>query len=167
MKYCGDCGTRLVPKLLEKEGEVPYCERCGKFVFPLYNVAVSIITVDEQRQKILLIQQYGKKNFVLVAGYVNKGESAEHAVGRELMEETGLKAGKIRYSRSRYFAPSNTLMLNFVCTIEGSNEFRLTDEVDYAEWFSYEDAARNIKPDSLAQYFLNEYFKALEGNTES
>lgn len=162
MKYCGDCGTRLVPKILEKEGEVPYCEKCGKFVFPLYNVAVSIITVNEEQENILLIQQYGKKNNVLVAGYVNLGESAEHAVERELMEETGLKAGKVRYCRSRYFSPSNTLMLNFVCTIEGSSKFKLSDEVDRAAWFSFHDARKYIKPDSLAQYFLNEFLDSLD-----
>lgn len=165
MEYCGDCGTRLVPKLLEKEGEVPYCEKCAKFVFPLYNVAVSIITVDEARENILLIQQYGNKNNVLVAGYVNLGESAEHAVERELMEETGLKAGKVRYCRSRYFATSNTLMLNFVCTIEGSSTFKLTDEVDRAAWFSFDDARKHIKPDSLAQYFLNEFLDSLDAGS--
>lgn len=157
MEYCGDCGAKLVIKNHKNEGEVPFCERCEKFVFPLYNVAVSVITVDEARRKILLIQQYGKKNFVLVSGYVNKGESAEHAVERELREETGLKAGRIRYCRSRYFAPTDTLMLNFICTIDGSNEVELTDEVDYAEWFDEEEAAHRIKPDSLADFFLTNY----------
>ncbi len=155
MGYCEECGAALVERYLENEGIIPYCGSCKAYRFPKYNVAVSIITVDDEKKKILLIKQYGRDSFILVAGYVNKGESAEHAVARELMEETGLRAGEIRYNRSRYYAPSNTLMLNFTCHIEGSGDFRLTDEVDEARWFSFDEARANIRPDSLAQFFLN------------
>ena len=157
MSYCEECGTELVERYLENEGIVPYCNSCRAYRFPKYNVAVSIITVDDRNRKILLIKQYGRDSYILVAGYVNKGESAEHAVARELTEETGLKAGQIRYNRSQYFGRSNTLMLNFTCHIEGSAEYRLTDEVDEARWFGFDEARANIRPDSLAQFFLNSY----------
>ena len=78
------------------------------------------------------------------------------------MEETGLTAGRIEYNRSRYFVPSNTLMLNFTCHITGGSEVRLTDEVDEASWFGFEEAGANIRPDSLAQFFLNSYLDGLE-----
>ena len=48
--------------------------------------------------KILLIQQYGKARNILVAGYVNKGESAEEAVVREVKEETGLTVVDYRFN---------------------------------------------------------------------
>ena len=89
-KHCFECGTALIEKELEEEGIVPYCPKCQQYRFPMYNVAVSMIVVDEETGKILLIQQYGKPSYILVAGYVNRGEAEEHAVVREVREETGL-----------------------------------------------------------------------------
>ncbi len=48
-------------------------------------------------------------------------------------------------------------MLNFSCTVERESLAELTDEVDSAKWFSIEDAKENIKKNSLAQQFLNEF----------
>lgn len=154
MSYCEECGAELCERYLENEGIIPYCKKCGAYRFPKYNVAVSIITVDDDSRKILLIKQYGKDSYILVAGYVAKGESAEETVARELREETGLNADRIRYNRSAYFPPSNTLMLNFTCHVRGGSAVRLTDEVDEATWFTFEEARRNIRPNSLAEQFL-------------
>ena len=163
MLYCEECGEKLCERWLEGEGIIPYCNHCGAYRFPKYNVAVSIITVDDAAQRILLIKQYGKDSYILVAGYVSKGESAEATVARELLEETGLTAGRIVYNRSAYFKPSNTLMLNFTCHITGDSAVRLNSEVDEADWFTFEEAKRNIRPDSLAQAFLNAYLDSLNG----
>jgi 8-oxo-dGTP pyrophosphatase MutT (NUDIX family) len=84
------CGTKLEIRELENEGMIPFCPKCEAFRFPQYNVAVSMITVNEATDKILLIQQYGRPSYVLVAGYVTKGESMEDAVRREIREETAL-----------------------------------------------------------------------------
>ena len=138
---------------------IPYCSKCREYRFPNFNVAVSIIVMNQQKDKILLIKQYGMKDFILVAGYINKGEAAEHAVIRELQEETGLNAVAVHYNRSKYYEPSNTLMLNYNCIVEHEALDGLTDEVDYAEWFTIEDVKDNIKKGSLAQEFLEEFLK--------
>lgn len=99
-KHCFECGTALIEKELEEEGIVPYCPKCQQYRFPMYNVAVSMIVVDEETGKILLIQQYGKPSYILVAGYVNRGEAEEHAVVREVREETGLEVEHLRFNRT-------------------------------------------------------------------
>ena len=99
-KHCFECGTALIEKELEEEGVVPYCPKCQQYRFPMYNVAVSMIVVDEETGKILLIQQYGKPSYILVAGYVNRGEAEEHAVVREVREETGLEVEHLRFNRT-------------------------------------------------------------------
>ena len=68
-KHCFECGTALIEKELEEEGIVPYCPKCQQYRFPMYNVAVSMIVVDEETGKILLIQQYGRPSYILVAAY--------------------------------------------------------------------------------------------------
>ena len=75
MDFCAECGTKLMRKELENEGMVPYCQHCQVYRFPQYNVAVSAIIYDELEKRILLIQQYGNANNILVAGYVSRGES--------------------------------------------------------------------------------------------
>ena len=111
--YCVECGTKLTMKWLEDEGDVPYCEKCGEFRFPMYNVAVSMIVVNRKNGKILLIKQYGKDRNVLVAGYVNRRERAEDAVVREISEETGMRVSDMTFNRTEFFEPTNTLMCNF------------------------------------------------------
>lgn len=163
MKYCYECGTKLIEKELKNEGMIPYCTTCKQFRFPIFSTAVSMIVQNPSEDKILLIQQYGTGNNVLVAGYVNKGESAENAVIREVMEETGLKVKKLTFNKSEYFKKSNTLMLNFYCTVDREELSHLNDEeVDRAEWFSHKDAEKNIMNNSLAQRFLLNFLNRTE-----
>ena len=54
-KFCQECGAELVGKELENEGIIPFCPKCNQFRFPMYNVAVSMIVINEQTNKILLI----------------------------------------------------------------------------------------------------------------
>ena len=160
MNYCLECGTRLILKPNKKEGLVPFCTCCGEFRFPVFSTAVSMIVLSPDESKILLIQQYGKGNNVLVAGYVNKGENAEHAAEREVMEEIGLGVHGLRFTKSEYFPNSHTLMINFACVAEGESLLGVDrEEVDEAAWFSIDEAVRNIKPNSLAQKFLMNYLQ--------
>src|SRR5574344_92290 len=156
-KHCFECGTALVERELDGEGVVPYCPECQQFRFPMYNVAVSMIVINEQNGTILLIKQYGKPSFVLVAGYVNRGEQVEHAVGREIKEETGMTVSRIQFNRTSFFEPSNTLMCNFTAFVKDDSELSTNAEIDSFQWFSPEEARQNIRPNSLAERFLNAY----------
>lgn len=153
-KYCTECGSRLIRRELEGEGEIPYCPKCEQYRFPGFNVAVSMVVVDVKTGKILLIQQYGRPFYILVAGYVNKGENAESAVYREILEETGLKVIDCKFNRTKYFEPSNTLMCNFTAYIEDGDAINVNSEIDAYNWFTREEALKNIKENSLAEEFL-------------
>lgn len=155
--HCPACGAALVEKALDGEGIVPYCESCAAFRYPQYNVAVSMIVRDASDGRILLIQQYGRPNYILVAGYVNRGERAEDAVAREIHEETGMTTARIRFNRTRFFEPSNTLMINFTAYIRDAAALHTNREIDRCAWFTPEEARKNIKPGSLAAEFLNAY----------
>ena len=157
MRYCMHCGHKLDEKYLMGEGMVPYCPNCEEFRFPVYNTAVSMIVMNKELDRVLLIKQYGRDSYILVAGYVNKGEDAEDAVSREIKEEMGLKVLECHFNRSHYFAPSNTLMLNFTAIVEEQDADPNT-EIDAYKWFSIEEARANIRDKSLAQVFLNGFF---------
>ncbi|BBF43651.1 NADH pyrophosphatase [Lachnospiraceae bacterium KM106-2] len=161
MNYCMECGTKLTKKFLKNEGMIPYCDTCKEFRFPVFNTAVSMIVMNEEQDKILLIKQYGGDDYILVAGYVNQGENAEHAVVREVKEEVGLDVLNLHFNKSEYYKKSNTLMLNFTCIVEEKPFALAEDEVDHAEWFSLEEARAKIEKGNLAQRFLIHYLDNL------
>lgn len=156
MKHCMLCGTELEMKYLKSEGrEIPYCSTCGDFRFPMFNVAVSTEIFAPTRDKILLTKQHGREEYILVAGFVNKGESAEHALVREVKEETGLDVVDYAFNKTEYFERSNSLMVNFACCVSSDDISKLNaDEIDSAVWFTPKQALENIMHSSLAERFL-------------
>lgn len=162
MRHCMACGAKLEMKYHEQEKkEVPWCPVCKDWRFPVFSTAVSMIVMDEAKTKILLIKQYGRDAFILVAGYVNQGEDAEHAAVREVWEETGLCVTSLHFNRSRYFAPSNTLMLNFTVTVREDLPHP-NEEVDAWSIFTREQARGAIKRPSLAADFLDAALDEME-----
>ena len=77
---------------------------------------------------------------------------------REVMEETGLTVETVTFNRSHFFEPSNTLMLNFSCTVRDMDVHN-NEEVDRWQWFTEEGARENIRPNSLAEQFLKHYLE--------
>ncbi len=154
MTHCCECGTKLILKECPHEGKIPYCEQCGEFRFPIFSTAISTAVLNPTQDKILLIKQYGRDFYVLLAGYVNKGESAEEALVREVHEEVALDIVGYQLMKTAYFNPSNTLMINFVSVASSDDLSRITDEVDKATWFSFDEALENIVENSLAEQFL-------------
>ncbi len=152
--FCRDCGEKLSLRFLENEGLVPYCDKCRKFKFPFFPVAVSMVVVDRSESRILLAKHVGDDDFKLFAGYVKKGESAEKTIPRELREETNLAAVKWRYLGSRYHDAKDILMLGFIVTAE-DGEISAGEEIAEARWCSFEGAKEIIRKNSTAEYFLN------------
>ena len=160
MNYCMECGTKLEDKFLKNEGMIPYCSSCQAYRFPVFSTAVSMEVLNPEQDKILLIKQYGKDRYILVAGYVNKGENAEDTVVREVKEELGLHVKELHFEKSEYYAPSNTLMLNFSCVVDSESLARISEEeIDSCRWFSLSEAAENIAEGSLAGKFLTRFLK--------
>lgn len=157
MEYCYKCGTKLTEKECfncnVSEGIVPYCPTCHDFRFPFFNTAVSTVIYNNDCSKILLIKQYSNDWNILVAGYVSKGETLEHALIREIKEEVGINVTKYMFNESQYFEKSNSLICNFISIAE-SEKFVCNNEVDYAAWYEIETAKEIILKHGLAEYFL-------------
>lgn len=162
MKFCYECGSKLTEKECNEEGLVPFCESCNTFRFPIFNTAISTAVFNPTMDKVLLIQQYNRHAYVLVAGYVSKGENAEETLVREVSEEIGLTITRLQYMRSSYFEKSNTLMLNFMSVADSEDLSGVTKEVDIATWFTPEEAKQQIMPGSLAESFLLTILSRLE-----
>ena len=156
LKFCPVCGERLCLRPPPTEPPTPFCPRCGDYRFPLFSTAVSVILLDGSGSRMLLIRQYGEPDPVLPAGYVDKGESAEDAVIREIREELGMTARDPRFLGSHYYAPSETLMLNFLATAREETA-RPNAEVDGWAWVPVREAPGLVKPGGLAEVLLGDW----------
>lgn len=156
LNYCPVCGTKLHPKDQPHEAPALYCDRCGEYRFPLFSAAVAVTVLDEAGENMILIRQYGDPDPVLVAGYIDKGESAEDAVIREVNEELGMTVQQLSFVRSRYYAPSETLMFHYTASVRGKSAAP-NWEVEAWEWVPVESALALVKPGGLAETFLLDY----------
>ena len=87
----------------------------------------------------------------------HRDEQVEHAVGREIKEETGMAVSHIKFNRTSFFEPSNTLMCNFTAFVKDDSVLSTNAEIDSYQWFTPNEARKNIRPNSLAESFLNAY----------
>lgn len=154
MKYCLECGTKLILKELKNEGMIPYCPHCEAYRFEPFSTAVSMIVLSPDLKKTLFIQQYGAGKNWLVAGYINRGETAEEAVCRELKEEVGLEIRKMFFQKTLYWPKSNALLLNFAVIVT-SEEVVSNWEIDHYEWVPVEQGIKNVAKGGLAETFFH------------
>lgn len=167
MNYCSLCGKTLIVKQAHSNRMVPYCENCQRFFFPPFSCAVITALLSPDLRQVLLLRQYGSPHNVLLSGYVDKGESAEEALLREVREEAGLRVEKYRYFGSNYFSPSNTLMLNYLSVADSMNLSPAAGEVDSAAWFPLEEARQRVWHHTLAETVLLPMLDSVEAYRRS
>lgn len=113
-----------------------------------------MVVTNRTKDKILLARHKGQEDYILFAGYVKKGETAEKAVTREFKEETKLNTVKFKYMSSRYHEPRNVLMLGFLSMAEDGEAQIDEKELDEVKWFDFDEALEAIRKDSTAEAFL-------------
>ena len=152
--YCTVCGEKLTLMFKQDEGLVPYCKQCAEYRFPRFATAVSMVVTNRTKDKILLAKHIGNDDYILFAGYIKKGETAEKAVTREFKEETKLDTVKFKYMGSRYHEAKNVLMLNYLIMAENGEMVLDRNEIADAEWFEPEKALEVIRKNSVGEAFL-------------
>ena len=152
--FCTECGNELTLMFKTEEGLVPYCKHCDEFRFPRFAGAVSMVAFNRAKDKVLLAKHKGQEDYILFAGYIKKGETAEKAVTREFKEETKLDAVKFKYLSSRYHEPKNVLMLGYLIMAEDGEPVIDENEIETVKWFTFDEALEAIRKDSTAEAFL-------------
>lgn len=137
-RYCGHCGNEMVPGPNERRMD---CPRCGNRVYPRLNPAIIVAVTDGDR---LLMTRYNPRSghsvthYVLIAGFIEIGETAEQAVEREVLEEVGLRVKNIRYVASQPWGINGNLTLGYTAELDasgGSVPHAEEGELSDAKWF--------------------------------
>ncbi len=86
--HCPRCGAVTVP---EQAGHSRRCPVDGSEHFPRLDPAVIMLVTDPDDRCLLARNaQWPERRVSILAGFVEPGESAEQAVAREVLEETGI-----------------------------------------------------------------------------
>ena len=151
-KFCCTCGTKLTES---KQFTARECPQCGKIHFP--RIEPCVIVLVSRGDKILLARhvQRNQDIYACIAGFIEGGETPEHAVERELQEEIGIKVKNIRYRGSQSWPFPDQLMLGYTAEYE-SGEIKLQkDEIADAGWFSRDNCPASPQPGSIAYRLIH------------
>ncbi len=132
-RFCGKCAAQMTFKGDER---ALYCPDCGLVVYPRINPVIIVGITDGD--KILLVRNINSsyKNYGLVAGFMEIGETLEDTLRREVMEEVGLRVKNIRYYKSQPWAFSESVLVGFFADVDGdTNPIPDGKEISEARWF--------------------------------
>jgi NADH pyrophosphatase NudC (nudix superfamily) len=141
--HCPRCGT---PTVTVAAGHAQRCPADGSEHFPRIDPAVIMLVTDpDDRCLLARNRRWPERRVSILAGFVEPGESAEQAVAREVAEETGIVADRVRYVGSQPWPMPQSLMLGFRAAASGDLELRVDDdEIAEAHWYSREELRRAL-----------------------
>jgi NAD+ diphosphatase len=141
--HCPRCGAVTVP---EQAGHSRRCTVDGSEHFPRLDPAVIMLVTDPDDRCLLARNaQWPERRVSILAGFVEPGESAEQAVAREVLEETGISVADARYVGSQPWPMPHSLMLGFRARATGGLEIIAdSEEIAEARWFSRDELRASV-----------------------
>lgn len=155
--YCGRCGGKTRHSAGER---ALVCTDCGNRIYPTICPSVIVLIKDGERTLLTRYQISHNfyRNYALVAGYVETGETPEEAVAREVMEEVGLKVKNISYYKSQPWPLSGALLLGYVCELDGEDTIkRDNEELEEALWMDRSQLPDRSKDVSLTSDMIEAF----------
>ncbi len=135
-RCCGRCGARTEPR---EGGWRRDCWACGQTHFPRSDPAVIMLITQNEQCLMGHEPRFPDKMYSVLAGFVEPGDDIETAVRREIMEEAGIRVGRVDYVASQPWPFPHSLMIG--CWGEALNADLTLDPVELPEarWFSREE----------------------------
>lgn len=136
-RFCGRCGA---PTVHDEHLRMLACPSCGNQIFPKISPAVITGVIDGDR--ILLTKYSGRayKNYALIAGFTEIGETSEETVSREVFEEAGIRVKNIRYWKSQPWGMDSDQLTGYFCDLDSDPAITMdTEELSSAGWYRRDD----------------------------
>jgi NAD+ diphosphatase len=133
-RFCGACGA---PTESRDAGFMRACtnETCGLQQFPRTDPAVIMLVTHGDRCLLGRSHRFPLPFYSTLAGFVEPGETLEHAVAREVFEEAGVRVQNVRYHSSQPWPFPTSLMLGFYADAESLEIIFDREELVDCRWF--------------------------------
>lgn len=162
--HCPRCGAVTA---VEAAGWVRRCPVDRSQHFPRTDPAVIMAITDPEDRLLLARSAHWPANqYSVPAGFVEPGESLESAVRREVLEETRVRVGEVRYGASQPWPFPASLMCAFTGRTTDRTPVPDGEEVVDARFVDREQIARSWaegsirppRPTSVARALIEDWF---------
>jgi NAD+ diphosphatase len=153
-RFCGRCGHETVPVLTERAKR---CPACGLVTHP--RISPAIIVLITRGDEILLARspRFPVGMHSVIAGFVEPGETLEHAVHREVQEEVGITIKNLRYFASEPWPFPDSLMIAFVADYAAGEIAIDNNEIVGAGWFGRDNLPQLPKKLSISRALIDRW----------
>ncbi|WP_045387409.1 NAD(+) diphosphatase [Falsirhodobacter sp. alg1] len=140
-KFCAACGNA---SQMTDGGWRRTCPECGTHHFPRTDPVVIMLILRGNEALIGRSPAWREGFYSCLAGFVEPGETLEAAVRREVLEETAIPVGKVRYLQSQPWPFPSSLMMGCVGYATAGEITVDPVEIAHAFWISREQAMAAI-----------------------
>lgn len=171
-RFCGTCGSATRS---EGAGHARVCTdpACGDHHFPRTDPAVIMLVVDRQHCLLGRQAKWPPGMYSTLAGFVEPGETLEHAVAREIREEAGIEIADVTYMASQPWPFPSSLMLGFHARatsrdlvvdrteLEDARWWHRDEVAEFPDWDHAEDGRPRLpRKDSIARWLIERWLAA-------
>ncbi|MCJ9428357.1 NAD(+) diphosphatase [Kordiimonas marina] len=141
-RFCAKCGaeSRLIKAGYERE-----CPACGAHHFPRTDPVVIMLVRRGDMALVGRGKGWPEGHYSALAGFMEPGESMEEAVAREVFEEVGLRATKVRYITSQPWPWPSSLMIGAEAWVEEGEISLQESEIADAVWITKDDVRASMR----------------------
>lgn len=152
-RYCGRCGGEM-----HKDTDISKrCERCGNTIWPSPATAIIVLLHKDDDVFLVRANNFKRHFFGLIAGFVETGETLEHAAMREVMEETALSIKNISYFGSQPWPYPFGLMVGFFAEYAGGEISLQRTELAEGGWYNIDNLPPLPEKLSIARRMIDSF----------
>jgi NAD+ diphosphatase len=155
-RFCGRCGTPTERSAVER---VRTCPRCSHGAWPRLSPAVIMLVERDGKALLARNARFRRPFYSTLAGFVEVGETLEHAVAREVAEEAGIAVQDIRYFGSQPWPFTGSLMIGFTARWASGDIVADATELADAGWFAAEELPIVPPKLSIARELIDDFVR--------
>ena len=152
-RFCSRCGSPVGNASVWPAE----CSACGYTQYPRITPCVIVLVTRGEQALLARAARFPRRMFSCLAGFMEAGENAEHAVHREVFEETALRLGEVRYYGSQSWPFPHALMLGFRAE-HSDGEIQVDgEEIVEAHWWHHSELPPVPPQGSIARALIDDW----------